>query len=242
MMRRLLILSLIGLLCIMFVSAGNAQERKNRFGIIGGYTYGTQVMTPDPAKAPKANVDDTHEWIGSFSVGIRFERKILDNLVFAPQVLYVQTGDGFYHLNLERASDPPPFNRRYSEFYNHFIIVPITYKFLFRNLGLPFEPYLIGGPELGFLMKCTQKPYVTVGIMDVRDAPTDAKKANAMGTSTWSLTIGGGFTYNLPNSPLSMFVDARVSQSYQSYNANNYSLDTDDINYKILFVSCGIIF
>lgn len=242
MMRRLLILSLIGVLCIMFVSAVNAQERKNRIGIVGGFTYGTQVMDPDPAIAPTANVDDTHEWIGAFSVGIRFERKVRDNFIFAPQIIYVRTGDGFEHLNLERASDPPPFNKRYSEFYNHFIVIPLTYKLLFRNLGLPVEPYMIGGPELAFLVKCTQKPYVTKGIMDLSYAPTDAKQALAMRTSTWSLTFGGGFIYDLPNSPLSMFADVRFSHSFQSYNNNNHSLDTDDINYKILYVSFGIIF
>ncbi|KPK95594.1 hypothetical protein AMJ80_04695 [bacterium SM23_31] len=241
-MRRLFIFSLIGSLCIMFVSAGNAQERKNRIGIVGGHTYGTQLMNPDPAKAPTANIDDTHEWISGYSFGIRFERQVRENFIFTPEIIFAYTGDGFYHLNLEKASDPPPFNQRFSEFHNYFIMVPLTYKLVFRNLGLPFEPYLIGGPELGFLVRCTQEPYVTVGIMDVKDAPTDAKKVNAMRTSTWALTFGGGFSFNLPNSPLSMFADVRFSQSFQSYNDNNHSLDTKDINYRIFYSTFGIIF
>lgn len=242
MMRRLLILSLIGVLCIMFISAANAQERKNRFGIVGGFAYGTQIMDPDPAIAPLAGVDNTHEWIGSYSFGIRYERQVRENFIFAPSLLLVKTGDGFYHLNMERASDPIPFNKRFSEFTNYFIMVPLTYKLVFPNLGLPFEPYLIGGPELGFLVKCTQEPYVTLGIMGQSEASTDAKRSNAMSTSTWALTFGGGFTYNMPYSPLTMFADARYSRSFQSYNDSNFSLDTKDINYQIFYVSCGIIF
>jgi hypothetical protein len=254
MIRKLLVISIIGVFVLSIVSAGNAQQRKkkdNQFGITVGYTSGYQLFSPDPAKLyndPTGTIylnTKPHKFmdsrIGGYTIGFNAERQVYGNFYFAPEALIVKTGDKFYHLDKEHASETiDPANPqlraiRLSEFTNYFFIIPLTYKYYFQQYKAGGAvPYIVAGPELAYLIKSEQKPYV------LGNDPTNTNSKDNFNTSTWGFSIGVGLSYKMVNSPLTLFGAIRWTRSYQDYNNYNYAFDpSTKINYSIILVTFG---
>ena len=241
MIRKLLVIGVLCIFALSITSAGTAQERQkkdNQFGITLGYTAGYQLFSPDPPAVDNNPDTKPHKWTKSlrpgYAIGLNVERVWRGNIHFAPELLLVKTGDKFYHMDKETSYK----TLRKTEFTNYFLIVPLTFKYYIRRISIAsFVPYIVAGPELAYLIKSKQEPYIISG--DPND--TDAKKW--LKTSTWGFSVGTGFSYKMPNSPLTFFSNLRWTRSFQHYNNTNPAFDPKaKINYTIIMLTFGARF
>ncbi len=183
MFRKLLTIGVVAALCLSFALDAGAQrsrtnqsgskEKVNVYGVKGGYTSSYYAMTYDPATNGHTNTP-------GFLAGVTIERPFRNNLFFNTELIIARTGDEFMHVDKEHSVQQ---DLRKTEFEHYLLLVPIFYKYYVPQL--PAGSFISFGPQLGFVLKAKQSPYVTSLANN-----TDVSQFTNTATLSWMAGIG----------------------------------------------------
>jgi len=249
MSKNIFISLMVTLIVISFCSPGYSQAR---FGFRGGLSLanisqdmGGTTMIDFEGNPIVLTMDQSSRT--TFNIGGLVEFRI--NPLFSVQVnaIYNQKGtllEGNYNTEVFEQGILISIKGSASESINlTYLSFPVLAKLEFGQSNI--KPYIIAGPEIGFLLSATDAAESTaegealgqtVGPFTV-EQEEDIK--DSFESFELALNVGAGLLFSLGN--VDLFVDAQYSFGLTKINAESIS-DGDDIKNQVIMIDVGLIF
>jgi hypothetical protein len=209
-MKRITITSMILVLIVLLAFPSYSQIGKLKLGIRGGLNLATSnEELPNVPELEGGNF--THNVIPRLGIGVFAEYPLLQKFYLQLNVLYNQKGDRFKGTYVEDFVGIIDVDSRYMYDY---LTVPVLLKYQFLNSEA--KPYLILGPEIGYLLKAKQKLDASIMVIDLDTALVDTDIKDNLKSVEFAFSFGAGI--NFPVGQFKGFIEGRYGLGLTAIN------------------------
>jgi hypothetical protein len=249
-MKKLLIIFIVFLSITFFFGQIYGQSKPFKFGIRGKYNMAD--VTENLSGFFEVEVE-------GFTIPVSLDQKMYNTFGFGGFVeywfnpMFALQVNAQYNMKGTKAEGDIDYSTSYAGFplsitgnaegtvKFSYLSFPILGKLAFGNEGA-IRPYLVAGPELGFVLSAKVKSEGNataefMGMTESASANEEIDIKDEVESVEFALDFGGGLLFPVGGN-LDIFVDAQYSAGLTKVNKTG----SDDVKNKVIYINLGIVF